>query len=122
VTGVVVVVVIVGVLVTVTVLVLVLVLGGGTATVVVTVLTLVVVVVDELVAAAEVITPHATRLPDSPVGAVDKLSANWCRISAVPELFLRSAALSKLVVVTSLAAPSLRTCNAVRSPLAGKPV
>jgi hypothetical protein len=112
----------VGVLVTVTVLVLVLVVGGGTATVVVTVLTLVVVVVDELVAAAEVITPQATRLPDSPVGLVDKLSANWWTTSAVPELLLKSAALSKLVVVTSLDEPSLRTCNAVRSPLAGKPV
>ncbi len=108
----------VGLLLTVTVLVLV--VGGGTATVVVTVLTLV--VVDELVAAAEVITPQATRLPDSPVGLVDKLSANWWTTSAVPELLLKSAALSKLVVVTSLAEPSLRTCSAVRSPLAGKPV
>ncbi len=112
---------VVGVLVTVTVLVLVLVAGGGTATVVVTVLRLVV-VVDELVAAAAVITPQATRLPDSPVGLVDKLSANWWTTSAVPELLLKSAAVSKLVVVTSLAEPSLRTCNAVRSPLAGKPV
>lgn len=62
----------VGVLVTVTVLVLV--DGGGTA--VVTVVTLVVVVVDEVVVeAGAAITPQATRLPESPVGVLPKLSA-----------------------------------------------
>lgn len=40
-------------------------------------------------------------------------------ISAVPELFFRSAAENELVVVTSLADPSGRTSNDVRSPLAG---
>jgi hypothetical protein len=107
--------------VTVTVLVLVLVDGGGTATVVVTVLMLVVVVVvvDDDVAAAAAITPQATRLLDSLVGLLPKLSAVWWTTSAVPALFLRSAAVNKLVVVTSFAEPSDRTCNAVRSPLAG---
>jgi hypothetical protein len=105
--------------VTVTVLVLVLVDGGGTATVVVTVLMLVVVVVDEDVGADAAITPQANRLLDSLVGLLPKLSAVWWMTNAVPELFLRSAAVNKLVVVTSLAEPSERTCSAVRSPLAG---
>ena len=39
--------------------------------------------------------------------------------SAVPELFLRSAAVNALVVVTSFADPAGRTCRAVSSPLAG---
>lgn len=109
-----------GVLVTVMVLVLVLVVGGGTATVVVTVLMLVVgVVVDEDVAAAAVMAPQATRLLDSAAGVLPKLSAVWWTINAVPALFLRSAAVNKLLVVTSLADPSERTCRAVRSPLAG---
>lgn len=98
--------------------VLVLVDGGGTATVVVIVLTLVVVVVVEVVVAAA-ITPQATRLPESLVGVVPKLSGFWWMTSAVPELFLKSATVNKLVVVTSFAEPSERTCNAVRSPLAG---
>ena len=111
----------VGVLVTVTVLVLV--DGGGTAVVVVIVVTLVVVSVDEVVVAEDAaITPQATRLPDSPVALPLKLSAVWWMTSAVPELFRRSEAVNRLVVVTSFAEPSLRTCNAVRSPLAGKPV
>jgi hypothetical protein len=110
----------VGVLVTVTVLVLVLVDGGGTATVVVTVLTEVVAVVDEVVvAAAAAITPQASRLPVSPVGLAPKLLTSWWMTSAVPEVFLRSAAVNELLVVTSFAEPSERTCNAVRSPLAG---
>jgi hypothetical protein len=105
---------VVGPLVTVTVLVLVLVLvdGGGTAVVVVIVVTVVVVV------AAAAMTPQASRLPGSAV-ALPKLSAFWWMISAVPEPFLRSAAVNKFVVVTSFAEPSERTCNAVRSPLAG---
>jgi hypothetical protein len=103
-------------LVTVTVLVS----GGGTATVVVTVLTLVVVVVLEMVvvAAAEAITPQAIRLPDSPLSPL-KFPGFWWTTSAVPELFRRSAAVNALVVVTSFAEPSGRTCNEVRSPLAG---
>ena len=107
----------VGVLVTVTVLVLVLVDAGGTTVVVVLVVTL---VVDEVVVADDAaITPHASRLPDSPVGAVvPRLSAVWWMISAVPELFLRSAEVNALLVVTSFAEPSERTCSAVRSPLA----
>lgn len=106
-----------GVLVTVTVLVLVLIDGGGTATVVVLVVTL---VVDEVVVAdAAAITPQAMRLFDSAVGLVPKLSTLWCRISALPELLLRSAAVNELLVVTSFAEPSERTCSAVRSPLAG---
>ncbi len=110
----------VGVLVTVTVLVLVLVDGGGTAVVVVTVVTLVVSLVDEVVVAvAAAITPQAMRLLDSPVGALPRLSASWWMTSAVPELFLRSAAVNELVVVTSFADPSERTCSAVKSPLAG---
>ena len=40
-------------------------------------------------------------------------------ISAVPKLFLRSASVNELVVVTSFAEPSERTSNEVRSPLAG---
>ncbi len=40
-------------------------------------------------------------------------------MSAVPELFLRSAAVNELVVVTSFADPSGRTSKEVRSPLAG---
>ena len=107
----------VGTLVTVTVLVLV--NGGGTAVVVVIVVTVVVALVDDVVVAAAAITPQATRLPESPVGLLPKLSGFWWMTSAVPELFLRSAAVNELVVVTSFAAPSGRTCNAVRSPLAG---
>jgi hypothetical protein len=111
----------VGVLVTVTVLVLV--DGGGTSVVVVIVVTLVVVEVDEVVVADDAAsTPQATRLPDSPVELPLKLSAVWWTTSAVPELLLRSAAVNRLVVVTSFPEPSFRTCNAVRSPLAGKPV
>jgi hypothetical protein len=111
---------VVGPLVTVTVLVLVLVVGGATAVVVVIVVTLVVSVVDEVVVAdAAAITPHASRLPESPAGAPPRLSALWRTTSEVPELLLRSAALNELVVVTSFAEPSERTCNAVRSPLAG---
>lgn len=105
-----------GVLVTVIVLVLVLVDGGGTATVVVLVVTL---VVDEVVADAAAITPQAMRLLGSAVGPAPKLSALWCRINELPELFLRSAAVNELLVVTSFAEPSERTCSAVRSPLAG---
>jgi hypothetical protein len=66
--------VVLGVLVTVTVLVLVLVVGGGTAVVVVIVVTLVVVVV---VADAAEITPQATRLPDSLMALLPKLSGFW---------------------------------------------
>ena len=112
----------IGVLVTVTVLVLV--DGGGTAVVVVIVVTLVVVdSVDEVVVAeAAASTLQATRLPDSPVALPLKLSAVWWMTSAVPELFRRSEAVNRFVVVTSFAEPSLRTCSAVRSPLAGKPV
>ena len=107
----------VGVLVTVTVLVLVLVDAGGTTVVVVLVVTL---VVDEVVDDDAAITPQARRLPDSLVGAVvPRLSAVWWMISAVPELFLRSAEVNALLVVTSFAEPSERTCKAVRSPLAG---
>ncbi len=85
--------VVVGVLVTVTVLVLVLVDGGGTAVVVVIVVTVVVLVVDEVVvAAAAAITPQATRLLDSVLVALPRLSTSWWIISAVPELFRRSAA------------------------------
>ena len=102
-------------LVTVTVLVL----GGGTATVVVTVLMLVVAVGEAVVVAAAAITPQASRLPKSLVGLLLTLSAFWWMTSAVPEPFLKSAAVSKLVAVTSFAEPSERTCNAVRSPLAG---
>ncbi|OOK67400.1 superoxide dismutase domain protein [Mycobacterium kansasii] len=40
-------------------------------------------------------------------------------ISAVPELFRRSAAVNEFEVVTSFAAPSERTSKEVRSPLAG---
>jgi hypothetical protein len=110
--------VVVGVLVTVTVLVLVLVDGGGTA--VVTVVTVVVADVDEVVVAADAaITPQASRLLEAPVDVLPRLSAAWVITSAVPKLFLRSAAVNELVVVTSFAAPSGRTCNAVRSPLAG---
>jgi hypothetical protein len=116
----------VGLLVTVTVLVLVLVLvdGGGTAVVVVIVVTLVVVEVEGVVVAdAAAITPHANRLPESAVGLLlPKLVGFWWMTSAVPELFRRSAAVNELVVVTSFAEPSGRTCNAVRSPLAGYPV
>lgn len=110
--------VVVGVLVTVTVLVLVLVVAGGTTAVVVLVVT---VVVGEVVVADDAaITPQARRLPDSPVGAVAlRLSAVWWITSAVPELFLRSAEVNPLLVVTSFADPSERTCKAVRSPLAG---
>jgi hypothetical protein len=112
--------VVLGALVTVTVLVLVLVDGGGTAVVVVIVVTLVVVVVDEVVVAAgAAITPQATRLLELPVGLLPRLSGSWWMTSAVPELFLRSAAVNELEVVTSFAEPSERTCNAVRSPLAG---
>lgn len=107
-------------LVTVTVLVLVLVDGGGTTVVVVLVVTLVVSVVDEVVvAAAAAITPQASRLLESPVEVLVRLSGVWWMISAVPEPFLRSAAVNKLLVVTSFAEPSVRTCKAVRSPLAG---
>jgi hypothetical protein len=109
--------VVVGVLVTVTVLVLVLVDGGGTTTVLVLVLTLV--VDDVVVADAAASTPQAIRLFDSAVGPLPRLSTVWCRISALPELFFRSAAVNELLVVTSFAEPSERTCNAVRSPLAG---
>lgn len=106
-----------GVLVTVTVLVLVLVDGGGTTTVLVLVVTL---VVDEVVVAdPAAITPQAIRLFDSAVGPLPRLSAVWCRISALPELFRKPAAVNELLVVTSFAEPSERTCNAVRSPLAG---
>ena len=63
----------VGTLVTVTVLVLV--DGGGTATVVVTVLMLV--VVDDDVAAAEAITPQATRLPASSMALAPRLPGSW---------------------------------------------
>lgn len=119
--------VVVGVLLTVTVLVLVLVLvlvtGGGTATVVVTVLTLVVVVdevVDDVVVAdAAAMTPHATRLPVSSAELSPKLPGSAEMTSEVPELFLRSAAVNPLVVVTSFAEPSGRTCKAVNWPLAG---
>jgi hypothetical protein len=107
-------------LVTVTVLVLVLADGGGTAVVVVIVVTLVVVAVDGVVVeAGAAITPQASRLPDSPVGVLLTLSAFRWTISTLPEPFLRSAAVNELVVVTSFAEPSARTCNAVRSPLAG---
>jgi hypothetical protein len=110
----------VGVLVTVTVLVLVLVDGGGTAVVVVIVVTLVVVAVDGVVVAdAAAITPQANRLPESVVGLVPSSVGSWWITSAVPELFLRSAAVNELVVVTSFAEPSGRTCNDGRSPLAG---
>ena len=110
--------VVVGVVVTVTVLVLVLVVAGGTTVVVVLVVALVVDVV--VVADDGAITPHASRLPDSPGGAVAlRLSAVWWMTSAVPELFLRSAEVNPLLVVTSFAEPSERTCKAVRSPLAG---
>jgi hypothetical protein len=112
----------VGVLV-VTVTVLVLTDGGGTTAVVVTVETLLV-IVDDVVAEpdAAAMTPQATRLFDSPVGALAKLSALWWTISEEPELFLRSPAVIRLVVVTSFAEPSERTCSAVRSPLAGNPL
>jgi hypothetical protein len=109
----------VGVPVTVTVLVLVLVDGGGTATVVVLVVTLVVGVVVVEVADDAAITPQASRLPESAAGVLARLFAFWCRISALPELVLRSAAVNALLVVTSFAEPSERTCSAVRSPLAG---
>ncbi|OBI87861.1 hypothetical protein A5661_07250 [Mycobacterium asiaticum] len=118
----------VGVPVTVTVLVLVVSDGGGTATVVVTVLTLVDVeteeVVDEVVeevvvADAAAMTPHATRLPVSSVEASPRLPASEVTTREVPELFLRSAAVKPLVVVTSFAEPSGRTCKAVNWPLAG---
>ncbi len=111
--------VVVGVPVTVTVLVLVLVDAGGTTVVVVVLV--VTLVVDEVVVADDAaITPQASRLPDSPVGAVvPRLSAVWWMISEVPELFLRSAEVNALLVVTSFAEPSERTCKAVRSPLAG---
>jgi hypothetical protein len=112
--------VVVGVLVTVTVLVLVLVDAGGTTVVVVLVLVVTLVVDDVVEADGAAITPQASRLPDSPVGAVvPRLSAVWWIISAVPEVFLRSAEVNALLVVTSLAEPSERTCKAVRSPLAG---
>jgi hypothetical protein len=108
----------------VTVTVLVLTDGGGTTAVVVTVETLLVVVVDDVVVEpdAAAITPQATRLFDPPVGALAKLSAVWWTISEAPELFRRSPAVIRLVVVTSFAEPSERTCSAVRSPLAGKPL
>ena len=107
-----------GVVVTVTVLVLVLVVGGGASVVVVTVVTVVVAVADDVVAAgAAAITPQATRLPESPV--LVKLPGSWWMTSALPKLFLRSAAVNAVVVVTSFAAPSGRTCSEVRSPLAG---
>ncbi len=48
-----------------------------------------------------------------------KLSAPSWMISALPSGPLRSALVKALVVVTSLAEPSDRTCNDVRSPLAG---
>jgi predicted PurR-regulated permease PerM len=67
----------VGTLVTVTVLVLVLVDGGGTAVVVMIVVTVVVAVVDEVVEPAAAITPQATRLPDSPVVVLPRLSTSW---------------------------------------------
>jgi hypothetical protein len=106
--------------VTVTVLVLVLVDGAGTTAVVVIVVTLVVVAVDEVVVeSVAAITQQASRSPDSPVGVLLTLSAIRWTISALPEPFLRSAAVNELVVVTSSAEPSGRTCNAVRSPLAG---
>ena len=114
--------VVVGELVTVIVLVLVLVLvllGGGTSTVVVTVETLVVVVDEVVVADPAAMTPHATRLAEFPAGLLLKLSAFWWMISALPKLFRKSAAVNRLVVVTSFAEPSGRTCSAVRSPLAG---
>ena len=111
--------VVVGELVTVIVLVLVLVLGGGTSTVVVTVETLVVVVDEVVVADPAAMTPHATRLVEFPAGLLLKLSAFWWMISALPKLFRKSAAVNRLVVVTSFAEPSGRTCRAVRSPLAG---
>ena len=104
----------------VTVTVLVLVDGGGTAVVVVIVVTLVVVVVDEVVVeAVAAMTPQASRLLEPLVDVLLRLSASWWMTSAVPEPFLRSAAVNELVVVTSFAEPSERTCNAVRSPLAG---
>lgn len=112
----------------VTVTVLVLVDGGGTTAVVVTVVTLLVVVVDDVVVddvvaepEAAVITPQAIRLL-SPVDPAVRSSAVWWTTSEEPELFRRSAAVTKFVVVTSFAEPSDRTCKAVRSPLAGKPV
>ncbi len=117
--------VVVGVPVTVTVLVLVLVLAGGgaTAVVVVIVVTLVVEVdevVDEVVVAdAAAMTPHATRLPDSSAELSPKVPGSEEMTRDVPELFLRSAAVNALVVVTSFAEPSGRTCNAVSWPLAG---
>lgn len=119
--------VVVGVLLlTVTVLVLVLVTGGGTATVVVTVLTLVVVdeVVDDVVdvADAAAMTPHATRLPASSPEFSPNVPGSAEMTSEVPELFLRSAEVNPVVVVTSFADPSGRTCRAVSWPLAGNPV
>jgi hypothetical protein len=78
-------------------------------------------VVDEVVDEDAAITPQANRLPDSAVGAVlPRLSAVWWMISAVPELFLRSAEVNALLVVTSFAEPSERTCKAVRSPFGGR--
>jgi len=112
--------------VTVLVIVLVLVTGGGTTTVVVTVLTLVVVdeVVDDVVdvADAAAMTPHATRFPASSVAPSPRLPGSAVITRDVPELFLRSAAVNPLVVVTSFADPSGRTCRAVSWPLAGNPV
>lgn len=121
--------VVVGVPVTVTVLVLVLVVAGGTtAVVVVTVVTLVVVAVDEVVDDVVVVedaaamTPHANRLPVSSAEGSPKVLGSEEMTSEVPELFLRSAAVKPLVVVTSFAEPSGRTCKAVSRPLAGYPV
>ncbi|OBS00248.1 hypothetical protein A9W98_26105 [Mycobacterium gordonae] len=122
--------VVVGVPVTVTVLVLVLVLvvaGGTTAVVVVIVVTLVVAVddvvedvVDEVVVAdAAAMTPHANRLPVSSAELSPKVPGSEEMTSEVPELFRRSAAVNPLVVVTSFAEPSGRTCKAVSWPLAG---
>ncbi len=119
--------VVVGVSVTVTVLVLVLVLvlaGGTTAVVVVTVVTVEVVVVGEVVdeavvADAAAMTPHATRLPVSSAEPSPKVPGSAEMTSDVPELLRKSAAVKPLVVVTSFAEPSGRTCNAVSWPLAG---
>lgn len=104
--------------VTVTVLVLVLVVGGATA--VVLVVTVVVAVVDDVVVADDAaMTPQAIFLLDSAPAVLPRLSASWWMIRADPELLRKSAAVNALLVVTSFADPSERTCRAVRSPLAG---
>lgn len=105
-----------------------LVVAGGAAgvTVVVTVDVDVDVDVEAVAFVGAAITPHATRLPASPVarvswsgpgvplteyrgGMLAKLSAFSWMISAVPSAPRRSAAVNALVVVTSFAEPSERT-------------